>query len=69
MELKQIFRGQEFDELSDIGISREIVGKEIDRLKKTKTPGPDDISPRILKECKEELSETIAKIFRKSLYT
>ena len=28
--LEQIFRGQEDEELSDIGISREIVRKEID---------------------------------------
>ena len=69
MALKQIFRGQEDEELSDIGISREIVRKEIDRLKKTKSPGPDNIFPRILKECREELSEPIANIFRKSLDT
>ena len=67
--LEQIFRGQEDEELSDTGISREIVRKEIDRLKKTKSPGPDNIFPRILKECKEELSEPLTKIFRKSLDT
>ena len=66
---EQIFQGQEAEELSDILISREIVSWEIDRLKKTKSPGPDDIFPRILKECREELSEPIANIFRKSLDT
>ena len=49
LEPVQIFRGQEDDKLSEIAISREVVSKEIDRLKKTKSPGPDDIFPRILK--------------------
>ena len=55
LEPVQIFRGQEVDKLSDIVISKEVVSREIDRLKKTKSPGLDDIFPRILKECREEL--------------
>ena len=66
LEPVQIFRGQEVDKLSEIVISREVVSKEIDRLKKTKSPGPDDIFPRILRECREELVEPIVIIFRKS---
>ena len=69
LEPVQIFRGQEVDKLSEIVISREVVSKGIDRLKKTKSPGPDDIFPRILKECRGELVEPIAMIFRKSLDT
>ena len=69
VRLDQIFRGQEDEALTNINISREMVGKEIDRLKKTKSPGPDDIFPRVIKECKEELIDPIAKIFRKSLDT
>ena len=69
IELEQIFRGQEADKLNDICIGREMVRKEIDKLKKTKSPGPDDIFPRILKECKEQLDEPIARIFRNSLDT
>ena len=65
----QIFMGQEVDKLSEIVISREVISKEIDGLKKTKSPGPDDIFPKILKECREELVEPIAMIFRKSLDT
>ena len=64
LEPVHIFREQEVDKLSEIFISR-----EIDRLIKTKSPGPDDIFPSILKECREELVEPIAKIFRKSLDT
>ena len=41
----------------------------MDRLKKTKSPRLDDIFLRILKECREELVEPIAMIFRKSLDT
>ena len=65
----QIFKGQEDDKLSEIVIIREVVSREIDRLKKTKSPRPDDIFPRILTECREELIEPIAMIFRKSLDT
>ena len=69
LEPEQIFRGLENNKLTDIGISKEIVCKEIGRLKKNKSPGPDDIFPRIIKECREVLSEPLAKIFRKSLDT
>ena len=63
LEPVQIFREQEVDKLSEIVISREVVSKGIDRLKKTKYPGPDDIFPRILRECREVLIEPIAMIF------
>ena len=65
----QTFKRQELDKLSEIAISREVDSKEMDRLQKTKSPGPDDIFPRILMECREELVEPIAIIFRKSLDT
>ena len=70
LELEQILRGQEAEKLNDIYIGREMVRKEIDKLKKTKSPGPDDIFPRILKECREQqLDEPITRIFRNSLDT
>ena len=69
LELEQIFRGQEADKLNDICIGREMVRKDIDKLKKTKSPGPDDIFPRILKECREQLDEPVTRIFRNSLDT
>ena len=43
--------------------------KEINKLKKTKLPGPDDIFPRILKDCREQLDEPITRIFKNSLDT
>ena len=69
LEPVQIFRGQEVDKLSEIVMSREVVSKEIERLKRTKSPGRDDIFPKILRECREELVESIVMIFRKSLDT
>ena len=47
----------------------EMVRKEIDKLKNTKSPGPDDIFPRILKECREQLDNPVTRIFRNSLDT
>ncbi len=55
--------------LCDVNITREAVMKEIDKLKKTKSPGPDDIYPRVLKETKDIISEPLANIFRKSVDT
>ena len=54
--------------MNDICTGRVMVRKEIDKLK-TILPGPDDIFPRILKECREQLVEPIARIFRNSLDT
>ena len=66
---EQTFTGEETDMLKDIVISKEIVIREIDRLKKTKSPGPDNIYPRILKECREQLGEPIARLFQNSIDT
>ena len=64
---EQVFRGEGGEKLIDIPITKEIVEQEIDRLKKFKSPGPDEIYPRVLKECKEVISEPLASVFRKSL--
>ena len=69
LEPVQIFRGQDVDKLSDIVIRKEVISREIDRLKKTKSSEPDDIFPRILMECREKLVESIVMNFRKSLDT
>ncbi|XP_063843266.1 uncharacterized protein LOC135090458 [Scylla paramamosain] len=52
---EHMFRTEEYEKLTDI--TKEIVEQEIDRLKKFKTPGPDEIYPRVLKEFKEAISE------------
>ena len=55
--------------LNNIEITRENVLKEINRLKSNKSPGPDNIYARVLKECKEELSEPLLTLYRSSLET
>ena len=64
---EQMYKGDEAGRLTDVDLTKEIVMKEIDRLKKFKTPGLDEIYPRILKECKEIISEPLVNIFRKSV--
>ena len=68
-ESEQVFNGEENELLTDITITKEIVEQEIDKLKKFKSPGPDEIYPIVLKECKEVISETLMSAFRKSLDT
>ena len=41
----------------------------INNLKTNKTPGPDKISPRILKEVKDEIANALTILFNKSLIT
>ena len=41
--------------------------REIDKLKEFKSPGPDEVYPRVLKECKDVVSESLAALFRMSL--
>ena len=41
----------------------------ISKIKVNKTPGPDKISPRILKEAKKELTKPLSILFNKSLRT
>ncbi len=65
----EIYRGDEVGTLTNISISREDVIRQIDRLKVTKAPGPDEIFPRVLKECKGEISGHLLEVFRKSLDT
>ena len=52
----QIFRGEESEKLIDVEVTRELVVREIDKMKKFKSPAPDDVYPRVIKECKEVVS-------------
>ena len=53
--------------LSSINVTEDDVLKCIDKLKVNKSPGPDTISPRVLKEAKNELAKPLSHIFNKSL--
>ena len=53
--------------LENLTIHNSDILSAIDRMKKNKTPGPDKISPRILKEAKNELILPLSVLFNKSL--
>ena len=47
-------------------MTRELVISEIDKMK-FKSPGPDEVYPRVIKECKVVVSGPLINIFRKSV--
>lgn len=53
--------------LENINITEEEVHTELKKLKVEKSPGPDAIHPKVLKESAEILNAPLTKIFRKSL--
>jgi hypothetical protein len=53
--------------MSEIQITREVVFKKLRNLKTDKSPGPDHIYPKILKEAAEELASPLCEIFNRSL--
>ena len=53
--------------ISNIQISSEAVLKELSALGPTKSPGPDGIHPRLLKELAPALSNVMAMLFQKSV--
>ena len=62
------FDDRNFDEiLSYTEITDNFVAKTINRLKPSKSQGPDNIHPKLLKECKNSIVPPLTTIFRKSL--
>ena len=55
------------DILSTINITTEDVKAKLSKLNPTKSPGPDNIGPRILKEMHEVLAKPLADMYRSSL--
>ena len=55
--------------LCNIDITEEMVLKKLKELNQNKTPGPDQIHPRVLKELKDEVAQPLTIIFRKSIET
>lgn len=53
---EHIFRGNGIEKVAGIRLTNDIVMKEMERLKKFKSLGPDKIYPRILKGCQEVVS-------------
>ena len=56
-------------ELDNIEITREMVLKKLQKIKVNKSPGPDAIHPRVLKELSDQLSIPLTIIFQTSLRT
>ena len=57
------------EQLFLVDITEEDVMRVIDKLKICKSPGPDKIYPRILKEVKEAICKPLCAIFNFSLQT
>ena len=55
--------------LNTCDIQENVILSAINKVKTNKTPGPDKISPRILKEAKKELVKPLSILFNKSLST
>ena len=55
------------NELDSIEISESIVRDVLRKLHTDKSPGPDGIHPRVLKECADEISGALAILFQTSL--
>ena len=55
------------NQLNQIEINESDVVRVIDKLPVNKTPGPDKISPRIIREVKHQISKPLCILFNKSL--
>ena len=60
-------RVEEADVLENIEVTVEIVRSELQGLNEEKAPGPDGISPFLLKKCTEQVIYPLVLLFRKSL--
>ena len=54
--------------LNNISITKDKIMKVLQKLKTNKSPGPDDIHPRIIKALREELLEPLYILFTSSLH-
>ena len=50
-----------------VSITEEQMGKALKKLNHAKSPGPDDLHPKILKELAEELAKPLTILFNKSI--
>ena len=55
------------EKLKDVELTRELAVREIDIMKKFKSPVPDEIYPMVIKEWKEVVNQPLVDIFRKSV--
>jgi hypothetical protein len=62
-----MFQGNDANRLTEIKVSSQDVEKVLNKLKVNKSPGPDGIHPRVLKEAKDALIMPLKIIFNRSL--
>ena len=60
------FKGTEKEKLLDLVISEDDVLKKLAKLRVDKSPGVDNIHPKLLFELRHELAEPIAELFNKT---
>jgi len=55
------------NKISSIDFTEEDVTALLKKVVADKSPGPDNIHPKVLKECADQLSRPLTILFRKSL--
>jgi len=65
---KQIFEGDLISEgLNDIDIDENIIAKKLNELNVNKSPGPDNLHPKLLYELRAQLCKPVTKLFKLSI--
>ena len=64
---KRIFLDDDSNKLCKFVITKDKVYNKLCQLKENKAPGPDRLSPKLLKEIKMEISEPLCSMFNRSL--
>jgi len=54
-------------QLNDIDFYEKDVWQLLQKLNSSKSPGPDNIHPRVLKECADQLAKPLCILFKASL--
>ena len=65
-DAKQFFNGSENDFLKNVLVTEEKIRNKLNKLKVDKAVGAGEMSPRLLKECQEEICHPLTKILQKS---
>ncbi len=64
---EQVFIGLESEYLSEISINEEIIFKKLSEINVNKSPGLDDLHPKLLFELRHQLVSPLTKLFKLSL--
>ena len=62
------FPDRDFNEaITTVDISENVILKAISKLKPSKSQGPDNLHPKLIKECSHQMLTPLKEIFSKSL--